>query len=211
MSLSLSGLLKYLSFTDPKSKKGSHRCPKMNEICAKTTRKATKLVRATMEEIQYFLMRNKDIAEDIKILHLLRDPRGRLNSLLRYHESLRIHHLTTDTVSSACDRQMKDVRIRKQLEKQFPGMFLEIHYEDVASDPVTMANRIYQFANSQDIPDEVKQWIRKSGESGNGAMDNTFRRNSTKTSLAWKYQLSVKDKSLIDKECYDLLHHMELS
>ena len=111
-----------------------------------------------MEETEYFLSRNKDITKDIKIIHLLRDPRGRLNSLLRYHESLRIHHLTQDTVSTACDRQMKDVTIRKQLEKQFPEMFMEIHYEDIASDPVTMTNRIYQFAYSQDTPDGVKQW-----------------------------------------------------
>ena len=60
---------------------------------------------------------------------------------------------TSDKVSPHCNRQMKDVRIRKQLEKQFPGMFMEIRYEDVASDPVTMANRIYQFAYSQDVPD----------------------------------------------------------
>ena len=190
-----------------------NRCPRMSEVCARPHRKATKLVRATMEDIQYFLSRNKHLIGNIKIVHLLRDPRGRLNSLLRYYEPLSIHHLTRDIVSTACERQMKDVRIRKQLEKQFPGMFLEIRYEDVASDPVTLANRIYHFLYSEDVPDEVKQWIKKSTNTRNGTtetMFNTVRGNPRATSLAWRHQLSSKDKSFIDRECKDLLQHMRL-
>ena len=191
-----------------------HRCPKMNEICARTRYKAAKLVRATMEEIQHFILQNRDIAEDIKILHLLRDPRGRLNSFLKYHSDLRLNHLTPDIVSTACERQMKDVRIRKQLEEQFPGMFLEIRYEDVASDPVTMATRIYHFVYSQDVPDEVKQWISYNTNNRNGSVPKekkTFRRNSTATSLAWKQELSVDYQNLIKTECKDLLQHLNLA
>ena len=188
-----------------------HRCPKMNEICARTRYKAAKLVRATMEEIKYFLLQNRDIAEDIKILHLLRDPRGRLNSFLNYHSDLRLHHLTRNIVSTACERQMKDVRIRKQLEEEFPGMFLEIRYEDVASDPVTMATRIYHFLYSQDVPDEVKQWISYNTNNRYGSAPRekkTFRRNATATSLAWKQELRVDYQNLIEEECRDLLHHL---
>ena len=167
-----------------------------------------------MEEIQHFILQNRDIAEDIKILHLLRDPRGRLNSFLKYHSDLRLNHLTPHIVSTACERQMKDVRIRKQLEEQFPGMFLEIRYEDVASDPVTMATRIYHFVYSQDVPDEVKQWISYNTNNRNGSVPKekkTFRRNSTATSLAWKQELSVDYQNLIKTECKDLLQHLNLA
>ena len=189
-------------------------CPKMNDICARTKYKAAKLVRATMEEIQYFLLQNRDVAEDIKILHLIRDPRGRLNSFLNYHSDLRLYHLTAAIVSTACERQMKDVRIRKQLEEQFPGMFLEIRYEDVASDPVTMATRINHFLYYQDVPDEVKQWISYNTNNRNGSVPkekNTFRRNSTATSLAWKQELSVDYQNLIENQCRNLLQHLNLA
>ena len=56
------------------------RCPHMETTCATVKRTAIKLVRATMEEIQYLLLKNKEITHNIKILHLLRDPRGRFNS-----------------------------------------------------------------------------------------------------------------------------------
>ena len=185
----------------------------MKEICARTRYKAAKLVRATMEEIQFFLLRNRDIAKDVKVLHLLRDPRGRFNSFLNYHFDLRLHHLTPDKVSTACERQMKDVRIRKRLEEQFPGMFLEIRYEDVAADPVTMATRIYHFLYSKNVPDEVKEWLSYNTNNRNGSVPKekkTFRRNSTATSLAWKQELSVDYQNLIEKECKDLLQHLNL-
>ena len=162
-----------------------------------------------MDDIHYFLSRNKNIAKHTKILHLLRDPRGRMNS---FTENKRFHNLSQGLVSMVCERQMKDVRIRKQLEKQFPGTFLEIRYQDVASDPVTMANRIYQFAYSQDVPEKVKNWIQKNTNSTDAKSKETrlgtFRRNSTATSLAWKKQLSRENCKLIESECKQLLNYL---
>ena len=65
----------------------------MNKICAKSGRIATKLVRATMEEMRYFLLRNKEFIGSIKIIHLLRDPRGRVNSFLKRYTELQTDEL----------------------------------------------------------------------------------------------------------------------
>ena len=190
----------------------------MNSICSCFDRIATKLVRATMEELRYFLSRNEDFIDQIKILHLLRDPRGRLNSNLNYIKKLNKknnHELDRNQVSAGCARQMKDVRIRKQLEKQFPKMFLEIRYEDVASNPVTMATHIYQLLYSLDVPDQVKTWIRKNTSNGGVQKTperrmNTFRRNSTATSVAWKHELSEAYQNIIEKECKSIPQHLNL-
>ena len=182
----------------------------MEELCARHKRRVTKLVRATMDEIQYFLLENRYIAKYTKVVQLLRDPRGRLNSFIKMNK--RINKLPKGLVTTACERQMKDVRIRKELEEQFPGIFLEIRYEDVASDQVTMATRIYHFLYSQDVPDEVKQWIRGNTNSNNSKSDQakfgTFRRNSTATSLAWEKQLSSENRKLIESECKELIIYL---
>ena len=135
----------------------------MEQDCARHKRRATKPVRATMDEIHYFLSIYQNIAKHTKILHLLRDPRGRLNSFIQ----IGMRRLPKFLVSMVCERQMKDLRIRKQLEKQFPGTFLEIRYEDVASDPINMANRIYQFLYSQNVSDTTKDWIQRNTYNNN--------------------------------------------
>ena len=163
-----------------------------------------------MDEIQYFLSENRYMAKHIKIIHLFRDPRGRLNSFIKMNK--RISKLSKGLVTTTCERQMKDVRIRKQLEEQFPGMFLEIRYEDVASDPVTMATRIYHFLYSEDVSDKVRQWIRGNTNSNNSKSEQvkfgTFRRNSTATSMAWEKQLSSENRKLIEYECKELISYL---
>ena len=156
------------------------------------------------------MLENRYIAKYTKVVHLLRDPRGRLNSFIKMNK--RINKLPKGLVTMVCERQMRDVRIRKELEEQFPGMFLEICYEDVASDPVTMATRIYHFLYSQDVPGEVKQWIRGNTKSNNSKSDQakfgTFRRNSTATSMAWEKQLSSENRKLIESECKELIIYL---
>ena len=182
----------------------------IDKLCARHKRRVTKLVRATMDEIQYFLLENRYIAKYTKVVHLLRDPRGRLNSFIKMNK--RINKLSKGLVTTACKRQMKDIRIREKLEEQFPRMFLEIRYEDVASDPVTMATHIYHFLYSQDVPYEVKQWIRGNTNSNNSTSEQskfgTFRRNSTATSMAWEKRLSSENRKLLESECKELISYL---
>ena len=185
-------------------------------MCTVIKRTAIKLVRATMEEIQYFLLKNKQFAHNVKILHLLRDPRGRLSSYANYLD-LGLKDLINETsiATIACQRIMKDVMIRKELEKQFPDMFMEIHYEDIAANPTKMASRIYQFAYSEDAPDTVKQWLGRntnnsSNKENSRGFKKTSRKNSTATSTAWMKELSTKEVDLIKKQCKDLLQHMNV-
>ena len=180
-------------------------------------RTAIKVVRAAMEEILYFLSKNKQLAHNVKILHLLRDPRGRLNSKLNSEKQLKkqetsLHWLSQRSVK-VCQRIMKDVMIRKELEKQFPNMFMEIHYEDIAANPIKMANHIYQFVYSEDAPDTVKQWLKLNTNDPSSkeilwGTNKTTRKNSTATSTAWKNELSKEEADIIEKKCKDLLQHI---
>ena len=188
----------------------SHCYAKLGQKCFKQHRRATKLVRATMEEIEYFLLRNQNMSRHIKIIHLLRDPRGRLNSFINLHD--KPYRLPNSSIISACRRPMKDIELRKDLEKRYPNMFMEIHYEDVAANTIDMAKRIYQFVYSEDIPEELQKWIKLNTKNNSTNVKeqhfNTVRKNSSATSLAWKQELDAETRLLIEKECKELIHHL---
>ena len=107
---------------------------------------------------------------------------------------------------------MQDIELRKELEKLYPNMFMEIHYEDVAANSIDMAKRIYQFVYSEDIPEELKEWIQLNTKNNStNAKEqhfNTVRRNSSAASLAWKQQLDVETRLLIEKECKEFIYHL---
>ena len=180
----------------------------MSNMCGEFNRRATKLVRATMEEIQYFLYKNPHIAKHTKILHLLRDPRGRINSYINYIN--KPSRLKNSMISLVCQRVMKDITIRKELEKQYPNMFMEIHYEDIASRPIEMANRMYQFTYTEDAPENVKTLLKTFTNSTNRpeAKCNFFRKNSTATAFSWEKELETGVREMIESECKSLIDYL---
>ena len=90
-------------------------------------------------------------------------------------------------------------------------MFMEIQYEDIASDPIKMANRIYQFTYSEDAPDKVKQWLNMTNGTYNKELPfSTFRKNSIATSMAWRNKLSKDTVDTIEVQCKDLLKHIDV-
>ena len=165
-----------------------------------------------MEEIQYFLLQNHQNNVQFKIIHLLRDPRGKINSQLQWKKTKK--DFGNRYVSNLCRRQLRDITLRKEMEKMYPKMFMEILYENVASNTLKMAEKIYRFSFGESVPEHVKQWILLNTSNNNTTVKeahyNTVRRNSTATSLAWKHQLSTHNMHTIEKECKQLLDHLNL-
>ena len=185
----------------------------MEDTCTQNTLRATKLVRGTMEEIQYFLFKNWQSGVKFKVIHLLRDPRGKINSYLRLRKIDANIFLTEHNVSKLCQRQLKDISIRKKLEKLYPKMFMEVIYEDVASNPLDMAEEIYRFSFSESLPKSVKQWILKNTNSSGTEiierMFNTARTNSTATSFAWRKEFNKHSLNIIERECKELIKYVK--
>ena len=178
----------------------------MDKLCSANKMRAVKLVRATMDEIAYFIHKNKDCISQIKVIHLLRDPRGRLNSL---HECCNFDYTNPRPVLQMCERQMQDVVIAKQLEELYSGTFMEVQYEHLASATEGVSESIYNFLFNSKHPDEVDKWINTNRSKTSETTWNTNRKDSMATSLAWMKEISPKADKVIKEQCKELLHHLE--
>ena len=179
----------------------------MDKLCSKSSIRAVKLVRATMEEISYFLHKNKKCVRQIKVIHLLRDPRGRLNSL---HKCCKFNYSDSKKVLEMCQRQIKDVIMAKQLEEIYPETFMEVHYEHLASDTVEVSQNIYNFLFNLNQPDEINKWIKSIRSIISESTWNTNRKDPKATSQAWKTEIPSKVEKVIKENCQELLKHLEL-
>ncbi len=117
-----------------------------------------------MEEVALLLERNEACIHRFRVVHLLRDPRGVASSHMYLpaepyaKDPIRI----TSFVERACPRVMRDVRLRRHLERRFPGTFLELRFEDMAGDEdfEATAQQLHQFVFGRDPPPEVRAWVR---------------------------------------------------
>ena len=178
----------------------------MDKLCMKNKIRVVKVIRATMEEIGNILHRNENCVSQIKIVHLLRDPRGRLNSL---HDCCGFNYSKTNKISSMCHRQMKDVVIANKLKKSYPGTFLEVQYEQLASDIAKVSENIYNFLFDSNVPIEVKTWMKSDRNNQSETTWSTNRKNSKVTSLAWIDKMSPEAKHVVNHQCRKLISHIE--
>ena len=165
--------------------------------------RAFKTVRSTMESVQDLLNRGTLNVRNFRLIHLIRDPRGQVNSVYTHHipPKTKINILRLQKI---CLRQEKDLQIQRALRKMHPQSFLEIRYEDLAQRPHELVNEIYTFIQNSPAPREVTQWLRESTGSVNLTEERFFgteRRNSSATASAWHQELPEQVIKLIDRKC----------
>ena len=172
--------------------------------CRRFKTRSLKTIRMNMDDIAILLARNQDCTERIKVIHLLRDPRGIANSRRQ------IKAFAPGGYREFCPQIYEDIQLRKKLEKRYKNTFLELFYEEVAKDPVKMANKVYDFTGKKNVPDSVLRWFKYSAQNKTAEYHRfqPVRKNSTETSMAWKTQLERCVLETIERACADLIDYM---
>ena len=162
------------------------------------------------------LNENRECLDRIKIIHLLRDPRGKTNSHLHLpaepyqKNSSGIENL----VDRFCARIMKDIKIRKRLEQKYPNTFLEKHYQEMAENLVNNVEHIYYFVWNVKLPQEIYSWMKIIVEGvDKEAKHDTYnlkRVNSSQTARKWMTELDSDLIKHIEASCKNLITYLKL-
>ena len=143
----------------------------------------------------------------VKVIHLLRDPRGMLLSQVNFSRKT---DLSLSRAQTFCRRLLHDISLRRKLELTYKDTFLEVKYEDLASDPLKWLDKIYDHLGLE-VTKEVRTWVMASMSSNVANVDErvmgTTRSNSTQTAYAWKSKISPEELKRIYSvtECIQLI------
>lgn len=143
---------------------------------------------------------------NLKVVHLVRDPRGMLSSRSNYFT--KIEHDIPRHANNICRRYMNDIQNLRRLSKLFPGRIERITYEAMAEKPVDTAKALYKFLNFNFTDDIVHEIYKKTNAKSSDGSHGTFRKNSSETANKWKTVLSLKDIQRIDSVCEDFYETM---
>jgi hypothetical protein len=81
-----------------------------------------------------------------KLVHLIRDGRGQVESTMRHHADL--------DFEGACRRWVETTQQHVQILEMFPGRYETVRYEDFCADPVGVARRLWTLCGLN--PDEAR-------------------------------------------------------
>lgn len=155
-----------------------------------------KEVRLLVKHSETFLT---DPKLNVKIILLIRDPRGIINS--RERESWCKGHPDCENVSNLCKVMEIDFVAAKRLTQKYPHQFTVLRYEDLCIDPFNITQKILTFYG---LPyhNDVKHFLSTHTQLNyeDGDSFSTFR-NSKKTPFQWMREMSFDNIQMIQATC----------
>ncbi|XP_033627148.1 carbohydrate sulfotransferase 3-like [Asterias rubens] len=194
------------------SKKSSNssefECGKMTpqhfmRICMNLNKVAIKSIR--ISDIGSLLPLIKDKTVNLKVIHLVRDPRGMIASRVLAMNDIKktadkVETFTDDTRASLIDycwNNLHNTDVGKNLPK-FQDNYLLLRYEDVSLDPHEAARRIYNFTGLGAVPGNVSRWIQEH-TSAHVAGTYSTSRVSSQVYQSWRGRLSFPTVKTIEE------------
>ncbi|MEQ2302660.1 hypothetical protein AMECASPLE_008938 [Ameca splendens] len=158
---------------------------------------------------------------DLKIIHLVRDPRAILASrIMAFSDQFRAWKIWNATgrqpryvdlsqITSTCKDMAASAKTGLQRPPWLRGRYMLVRYEDLALNPNARATEIYRFVGIE-MEDRVRMWIVKNTNSNVSAPSEwnykySTTRDSRATVESWRLRLSFDIVRTIQNLCSDTL------
>ncbi|XP_042218871.1 carbohydrate sulfotransferase 3-like isoform X1 [Homarus americanus] len=184
------------------------------QVCNRVPVKIIKTIRCRLQWISELL---QDTNIDMKVIHLVRDPRGTMMSMYKTK-------FPDVSQKNLCPGLRQDLQHKQFMMERFPGRYMFIKYEDLCQDPYGKTSEIFRFLKgegkvsrstnssssaspSQDIPRCVQEFLHTHMHNAKGNPYSTYRNTAT-TWQKWRSSISQKSLMTWERECSDVLHMM---
>lgn len=124
--------------------------------CRTCKLRVTKVLRLSLRFLPLLL---KEVP-DLKVLFIIRDPRGIINSRIQtnwYPIAEDDIASVKDNIESLCFKMKEDIKMIEQLKANFPGRFLDLSLEEIAKEPVKGYEAIFSLSGLKLTQTYLKQ------------------------------------------------------
>ncbi|KAK3106652.1 hypothetical protein FSP39_024586 [Pinctada imbricata] len=175
----------------------------VRSLCDASSVRMIKTIRLSMDVIDILMRR----IPTLKIVHLIRDPRG-MHKSRKKGGFLKEFKLRSHDAINLCNRYFYDFNVSEKLNLTYPYRIKRVLFEDLASNTLKYAKDIYNFLNLN-FPPMLFDWI--SNHTSSNQKDGyygTIRANSSAVANEWRDKLTRKLIKEIDEACeavYDVV------
>ncbi|XP_042858390.1 carbohydrate sulfotransferase 5-like [Penaeus japonicus] len=176
----------------------------VREYCLKKTNIVIKVIRMRISWITDLLTES---GLDLKIIHLVRDPRATFRSSRAYVPTQKDYGIF-------CPRILEDLQMIKSIQKLSPNTLTSVKYEDLCLDTEGVATRLWRFISGDSEAGLPPTWSRYIEDHTNGSnrKGNAYStwRDTKKEAEEWRGQISTDLLQAVEEHCggaIDLLGH----
>ena len=151
------------------------------------------------------------VGADIRLLHIVRDPRASINSRikLRWFPEYNNSHFE-QSVRGHCDGILKNVQYGQTLNDSLRDRYKLIFYQEIATRPFETAKEIFEFAR-EEMSDKILDWILNTTKPNKIQAATESRRpysvirDSDANIDKWRSESPLERTRIIEKTCQPLL------
>ncbi|XP_003724178.2 carbohydrate sulfotransferase 1 [Strongylocentrotus purpuratus] len=179
----------------------------LNDLCNDRPYTVLKTIRVqNISELKTFI---EDPGLNVKILHLVRDPRAVMNSRWSLKQPnkdlLRRKGPRADEVLDLCDHMQRNIAFDSSTPEWLKDRYIRVRFEDLAQDPIGETKRIYGKLGMQ-LHDNVISWIKKNTQGVNNIQGNkdpfSRTRDTKKVVDSWRSKLDSRKIKRIESSCW---------
>ena len=153
------------------------------------------------------------VGVDIRLLHVVRDPRASINSRIKLGWFPEFNHTKfTKMVENYCNVIIDNIEFGQNLDDSVKHRYKLVFYRDIAAHPLNTAKEIFTFAG-MDLDENTFEWIKATTNLSNKAEANkanfkspySLTRNSKANIEKWRIESPPERTNAIEKICKPLL------
>lgn len=200
---------------------GSTVCPKYPQSLFKKTCKekdivALKLIRIQRIEHLNLVPGLKNV--NFKIIHLIRDPRGTMNSRKKFPsfylddiDNIPAHPLTNENLGKAaenlCSREEANLEFSQHLPEYMQGRYLRVTHDEMSLKPLETAQAVYKFIDRA-IPSLLNTWLveNTTKDQKKGVLGTS--KDSKAVLRKWRDGFKLEHIRVIENKCQQLMQYM---
>ncbi|XP_019633380.1 PREDICTED: carbohydrate sulfotransferase 3-like [Branchiostoma belcheri] len=183
---------------------------RVGEVCRSANFTVVKTIR--VDEVKIF----RAIAEagertgnDVKIIHLVRDPRAVAASrlALQYKNESTFSHsqLNSTKVQNLCKWMLRNVQYRDQVKTWLRERYTLLRFEDIATSPLRVVKKLYEFVGIQPHK-AVFRWLKENTNVTGQIKDPYSQRGNLKeTANSWRGRLTLSAVENIQETCREAM------
>jgi hypothetical protein len=166
----------------------------LSSVCKVFPFQSMKTVRIRLRLAEELL---KDEQLNVKVLLLMRDPRGTLQS--RKHRDWCPGQPDCDKPNLVCADMVSDYSAAIQLQKLYPDRFRAIRYEDLCADPYQHIQNLFEFFGLFYHP-AVSKFLDLHTKKNVGGVSSTTR-DTRSAPFLWRSKLNFSEVQYIEENC----------
>ncbi|EEZ97506.1 carbohydrate sulfotransferase 5 [Tribolium castaneum] len=166
----------------------------LSQLCQVFPFQSMKTVRMRLRLVEELL---KDPKLNVKVLLLVRDPRGTLQS--RKHRNWCPGAPDCDKPNLVCADMVADYSAAIQLKKLYPDRFRAIRYEDLCADPYGHVHSLFDFFGLYFHP-AVRDFLDSHTKQDAGGVSSTHR-DTKNAPFRWRTELNFSEIQYIEDSC----------